>query len=541
MYVTGIDRYQADLMSMEDRIDKDNPVRVIDAFVDVLILNDLGFREEVPEYDPEKPCAKHLRNLGGRPSFKTKDLLKLYLYGYYNRIRSSRMLERECYRNIELYWLIGAITPNYHTIADFRKDHPDALKRVFNAFRKFLLNNELIAGEVIAVDGTKVRAVNSKKRNYNADKVNRHLKYIENKTEEYMKQLDEMDAKETATDDYRIKKEEVQAKIEKLKTNRAFYNNMAAQVAASDDGQVSTTDPDSRSLLIRHNQVEVGYNIQCATDSKNSLIVHFDVTNENDTKALYAVAQSAKYAVEKTDEDTIIVPADTGYHNGGELVKCEINNIITLVPPKDYSQRGAIPTADFLFEKFTYNEEADTYTCPQGETLITTGTWYMKDHGLYHGKKSTQYKVKHYKTTACTTCVMKQYCTKSTRPRLIERSEYQDTVERNNARVKANRELYSKRQQIVEHPFGTIKRAWGYYYTLLKGKDKINGEYALVFTVYNLRRSVSILGVNELIKRLKEFKNTLFKLFFNLTLHKRYWNENFLLVTGYRIGGNTIL
>ena len=541
MYITGINRHQVEMTSMEERIDKDNPVRVIDAFVDVLDLTQLGFVAAVAEYDPAKPSAKYLRNQGGRPSYRTMDLLKLYLYGYYNRIRSSRMLERECYRNIELHWLIGAITPNYHTIADFRKDHPDALKRMFNTFRKFLLTHGLIEGEVIAVDGTKVRAVNSKKRNYNADKVKRQLKYIENKTEEYMKQLDEMDANENASDDDKIKKEEVQAKIEKLKTNRAFYTNMATQVAASDDGQVSTTDPDSRSLLIHHNQIEVGYNIQCATDSKNSLIVHFDVTNQNDTKALYAVAQSAKYAVGKTEEETIMVPADTGYHNGEQLSKCEANKIITIVPPRDYSNRGEIPTVDYLVEKFTYNEEADTYTCPQGETLTTNGNWYKKSHDDHNRKHGTQYMMKHYKTTACTACVMKQYCTSNVRGRMIERSEYQGTVERNNARVKNNRELYSKRQEIVEHPFGTIKRAWGYYYTLLKGKEKVNGEYAIIFTVYNLRRSVSILGVNELIKRLKEFKNTLFNFFYNLTLHKRYWDRNFLSVTRYSIRGNTIL
>ena len=201
MYITGIDRHQADLTSMEDRIDKNNPVRVIDTFVEVLDLGLHGFADHLPEYDRKNPSSKHLRNPGGRPSYRAKDLLKLYLYGYYNKVRSSRRLERECIVNIELHWLIGCLMPNYHTIADFRKDHPDALKRVFNTFRKFLLENGLIAGEMIAVDGTKVRAVNSKKRNYNEDKVKRHLKYIENKTEEYMKQLDEMDAKENTTEE----------------------------------------------------------------------------------------------------------------------------------------------------------------------------------------------------------------------------------------------------------------------------------------------------------------------------------------------------
>lgn len=350
-----------------------------------------------------------------------------------------------------------------------------------------------------------------------------------------------MDTAESAQPDIEIKKQEVKSKIEKLKTSKAFYTDMAVRVAESPDGQVSTTDPESRSLLIHHNQIEVAYNIQCAADSKHSLITHFEVTNENDSKALYPMAQDTKDILQKGEKETLTVLADTGYHNGEQLSQCQAHGITTLVPPRDYSSRGEIPTPDYLFEKFTYNGQEDTYTCPAGKTLTTNGNWYKKDHNAHNRRTSTQYQVKHYKTRACKTCVMKQFCTKNKNGRMIERSEYQDTVDSNNARVKANRKLYSKRQQISEHPFGTIKRSWGYYYTLLKGKEKVNGEHALIFTVYNLRRSVSILGVPELIRRLKAFKKAFFTLFYYMLRHKVYSYQNIFSRTLRTIGGYIFL
>ena len=302
--------------------------------------------------------------------------------------------------------------------------------------------------------------------------------------------------------------------ISKLKDRKQFYDSITERLNKCSDGQVSTTDPESRSMPIHHNQIEVAYNIQCATDDKHCLIVHFEATNENDTKALYAVSQGAKDALEKTEDESITVLADKGYHNGEQLQQCAEANIQTLVANRERSETKDVPTSDYFSEKFKYNKESHTYTCPQGETLKTNGSFYTKDHTAKTRKNSTKYLFQQFKTKACKSCSVKQICTKNKNGRIIDRSQYQDTIDRNNARIVNEKERYLLRQQIVEHPFGTIKRAWGYYFTLLKGKEKVNAEYAIIFTVYNLRRVVTILGVKELLKRLKTFKQRIFYFFY---------------------------
>lgn len=508
------------MQCIEERIAADNAVRVIEALVNALDLTKLNFIRPEPAYKEGEPA--NLPDKGGAPAYHPQDLLKLYLYGYYNRIRSSRLLERECTRNIEVQWLLKELVPNYHTIADFRKDNRKALKGVFKKFTEFLLNNQLLGGETLAADGTKVRAVNAKKKNYNKDKVERHLLSIENKTEEYLKQLDAIDDQENKEDGLAGKMEKLQSKLSKLKDRKVFYETVAKQISQSDEGQVSTTDPESRSMPIHHNQIEVAYNIQCAADDKHYLIVDFEATNENDTKALYNIAQGAKDALHKTAAETITILADKGYHNGEQLHKCEKANIITIVANPERTSAGEVPTPDYMVEKFIYTKESHTYTCPQGETLTTNASWYTKDHTAKTRRKSTKYLFQQFKTKACKTCPVKHLCTKNAIGRIIDRSQYQDTVDRNNARMINQKERYLRRQQIIEHPFGTIKRAWGYYYTLLKGIEKVNAEYAIIFTVYNLRRTVTIYGVKELIKRLNEFKKTVFSFFYFLTLHKTY-------------------
>ena len=248
-YLTGTDRNQISMLCMDELIGDENPVRVIDALVSALNIEQLGFVKPKMEYVENDPAFG--RDKGGRPSYRPEDLLKLYLYGYYNRIRSSRMLERECMRNIEVQWLINGLLPNYHTIADFRKDHRKELKNVFKKFTSFLLNNDLLNGDNVAVDGTKVRAVNAKKNNFNQEKVNRHLEYIENKTEEYFKQLDALDEQENKSDDLPAKMEKLQSKISKLKDRKQFYDSIAERPNKCSDGQVSTTDAESRSMLFQ--------------------------------------------------------------------------------------------------------------------------------------------------------------------------------------------------------------------------------------------------------------------------------------------------
>ena len=471
-------------------ITPDNEVRVIDAFVEVLDMQKLGFRKTIAHE--------------GRPPFHPKTMLKLYLYGYMNRVRSSRRLEKECERNVEVKWLLGNLVPNYHSIADFRNVHSTQFKSVFKLFVLFLREENLLGKKTVGIDGSKFRAVNSKKNNYNEKKIERHLNYIENKASEYMEELDRMDAEEYNTKEKFIRKQDINKKLKQLKERKLNYKEIQKKVDQSDDGQVSTTDAESKALIINKNIVEVSYNAQTAVDDKNNLIVHYEATNKNDAKALHKAAASAKDILQT---ETLTVLADKGYHNGEQLEKCEKDNITTIVANREQPSVKHLEEK-YLVQNFQYNKEEDTYTCPQRHTMRSNGNWYKKNHRSEKRKTGGTTQVKHYKTPHCKNCPVLNQCTKNTRGRgrVIERGQYQDTVDRNNYRMKTQRELYNKRQTICEHPFGTIKRAWGYTYTLLKGLKKVDGEMGLIFTIYNLKRVINILSTQTLIAKLKKWK-----------------------------------
>lgn len=498
-FIQPQDRQQIEMFSLDMKISADNEVRVIDGFVETIEMEKLGFYRRYPS-------GKTLLAEEGRPPFHPKTFLKLYLYGYMNRTRSSRRLERECMLNIEVKWLLGNLIPNYHSIADFRKYYCKQFKSVFRLYVLFLKDNRMTGKSIVAIDGSKYRAVNSKKNNYNKKKVERHLSYIENKAEEYMAELDRIDEEENRENRKHklIRKRDIQAKLEQLKERKFNYELIEKEIEKSDDGQVSTTDPESRALIINKNIVEVSYNVQAAVDDKNNLIIDYEATNKNDSKALAKAAISAKEILAVKE---LTVLADKGYHNGEQLADCEGKGITTLVA---YREQPTVKHLDekYLVENFTYNKEDDTYTCPQGHTMKTNGNWYTKNHRSEKRKSKGTNKVKHYKTPRCKECPVLNQCTKNTRGRgrVIERSEHQDVVDRNNHRIKTQRELYNKRQQICEHPFGTIKRAWGYTYTLLKGLEKVDGEFGIIYTCYNLRRAINILGVARLLKKLKTWK-----------------------------------
>jgi len=430
-HIQGISRNQLQVSSLEDTISADNPVRFMDAFVNLIDLEKIGFQPRVLKTE-------------GRPSFDSKVFLKIYLYGYLNGIRSSRRLEKECLRNIELQWLLEAICPNYHSIADFRKDNPKALKQLFKLFVSFLKDADLISGKTIAIDGTKSRAHNGKKANFNQKKIDKHLQYIEAKTQEYLSALDQNDVQENNTTITNI-----QQKIERLKQNKINYELLEEQLNASGEPQVSTTDADARALLVQGQVVEVSYNIQAAVDSKHNLVVATHTINRNDKNALSAIALEAK---ENLELETFTALVDKGYHNGRELDTCKQNNITTIVAVPDQgksNENGTQP--EYFVSKFTYNKA---------------------DNG-----------------------------------REIDRSQYADAVEENHQRYKENQQLYRKRQEINEHIFGTIKRKWGYNYTDLIGLEKVNGEHSLIMLVYNIKRSINILGVPDLIAKLKTWNS----------------------------------
>lgn len=482
-YLTPKDRFQTRFTSLEEPIDKENPVRFIDAFVDTLELEKLNF------------TVAHVKT-EGRPAFEPKIFLKLYFYGYLNGLRSSRRLERECVRNIELQWLLAGLVPNYHTISDFRKNNPLALKSTFKLFVLFLRDLDLIAGEIVAIDGTKVRASNSKKNNYSPKKIQRHLDYIEAKTNEYLAELDQNDSAEKSAEQVN----KVQDKINRLKTNKIKYEVLQQQLESSNEPQVSTTDADARALLVQGQVVEVSYNMQAAVDQKHNLVIGTHTINKNDRNALSDIAIEAKENIESNGFTALV---DKGYHNGREIQTTQKNDIKTIVAiPEIVNSNEKGTTKEYMVDKFVYHKESDTYTCPEGETLSTKGTWHTKKRD-----ENISYQYKKYRTPACKTCSVQQLCTaKADGRREIERSEYAEAVEINKNNYLNNKELYRKRQEINEHIFGTIKRQWGYNHTNLRGLEKVNGEMALIMTVYNLKRVINIVGMEKLLEKLKTWK-----------------------------------
>jgi len=479
-FIQGKDRHQTYFTTADEQITADNAVRLIDAFVDKLELQKLGFTTTAHQSE-------------GRPPYQPAVLLKLYLYGYLNKIRSSRKLKKECCRNIELQWLMQSLQPNYHTIADFRKVHAKPLQSMFKLYVQFLSDADLLGKTTIGIDGSKFKAVNSKKNNYNQKKIDKHYRFIEDKTAKYLQELDELDQQENVTaDELQLKKEKITEGLAKLKERIIKYDTLQQQLDATTDRQISTTDTDSRSILITKSIVEVAYNTQNAVDDKHNLIVHTEATNTNDGKALHQAAVQAKQNLHLQKEDTLMVLADKGYHTGAELQECQQENMLTHVAYKE--QPGVKHIAnEFLAESFEYDKAADTYTCPAGATLTTLGTWHNKKGEV----GETSYRFKTYRTDACKSCPLKHQCTKLPK-RIVQRSEYQDAVDINDNNIKQNPHYYKRRQCICEHPFGSIKRHWGYTHTLVKGLQKVNGEMNLIMFCYNFMRTKNILGFDNM-------------------------------------------
>jgi radical SAM protein with 4Fe4S-binding SPASM domain len=394
-----------------------------------------------------------------------------------------------------MQWLCGKLVPNYHSIADFRKENPTALRNMFKLYVQFLQDLKLIGAKVVAIDGTKSRAHNSKKNNYSQSKINRHFDYIEKKTNEYLKEMDELDEQDDA-----IKIEELGAKLAHLKESKIRYEQLERQLHECGDTQVSTTDTDSRALLVQGAVVEISYNTQAAVDAKNKLVVATHTINRNDRNALSTIALEAQQNLQKKE---FTVVADKGYHNGREIAKCQDNNINTIVAHAEIvnsNQHGTQPA--YLVDKFKYNKRTDTYTCPAGKILRTQGTWHNKKR---HEKDISRFKK--YRTPECKTCPVRHLCTgKQDERREIERSEYADAVDRNRKNYNNNSKLYRQRQEINEHIFGTIKRKWSYNYTNLIGLEKVNGEWSLIMLVYNMKRTMSLLTMPDLLKKLSAWK-----------------------------------
>lgn len=473
-FINGTNRNQLPLFasSIDDAISQENEIRLIDLFVDSLNLADFGFAFDFVE--------------NGRPAYHPADLLKLFIYGYLNRMRSSRTLEKECSRNIELMWLLKGLVPDHNTIANFRKDNPKAIARVFRATVKIATHFELIGGTLVAGDRTKLRAQNSKKNNFNPSKIERHIAYIDTKLEEYNAAL----AKE---DGDAIEKEIIAKKIQKHTTQKQKYIEYQNTIDTTGVTQISTSDPDSRQIMTRNNISEVAYTVQTVVDALHNIPIDFKVTNENDSKAMGGMLRRTKTILGHNNFTAIY---DKGYHTGSEFDYANNLGIDVLVAIPGVAAHA--PDMAFDVEYFKYDKTTDSYTCPANETLTTNGNWYNKTNG----KSIT--KMKHYKTNACLSCEFFSQCTKNKKGRLVERSQYADLIYENKVRIENNYETYRRRQAIVEHPYGVIKRQWDFYYIMTKKTIKhASADVGLIFSAYNLRRIFNLIDQNLLKQYLK--------------------------------------
>lgn len=472
----GENRNQVFMFSLESAIAPNSFVRVVDAFVDAIDLKSFGFAHVECEEE-------------GRPPYPPSALLKLYLYGYRYGIRTTRKLEREAQTNFEAMWLLSGLRPRYKTIADFRKNHSKAFREVFRRFVCLLKEWDLIEGETVAIDSFKIRGSNSLKNNFNERKLKYHLDYIENQIKEYETLLDANDQEDD--------KKALKKKIEERQEKKAKYEQIKTDLEISGEEQISLTDPDSRSVILHRNIINVGYNIQASSDAKHKLLVEYDTGTVNDTHALAHMAVRTK---ETLGVGHMNVLADKGYHTGVEIGQCIQHGITTYVSPKAPSTKdiGLYPVTSFIYDK-----EQDIYTCPQAKVMHTNGTWHW--HSDKRKDKKGAYRFQRYNTPECKTCTSRHLCTQGkSNGRDIDRSEHAGVIEANAKRVNENPGYYKKRQQITEHQFGTLKRQRGFTFTLVRGKEKVLGEVGLMFIGYNLSRCISVIGAEKLIKALRE-------------------------------------
>ncbi|GAC1488938.1 MAG: IS1182 family transposase [Flavisolibacter sp.] len=411
-------------------------------------------------------------------------------------------MEHACKVNIELWWLLKGLTPSFRSIAYFRKENSAALKAAFRFFVIMLQDLGLIEGETIAIDSFKLRAQNNIRKNYNQSKSDRHIDYIDTKIEQYQQELEKADASEKA---------ELKEKIKRQRQRKQKYEKLEEQLANSGDRQISATDPEARAMRANNNGTDVGYLIQTATDAKHNLFVHADATGEvNDKRALAPMAMEIKHLLDVKGYKLL---SDAGYATGDQFKQCKANGIETYCAPMPSTapSNDCIPTSEFV-----YDIQRDCYICPSGKVM---------NRSVGNGTSRAHYKAFIYKTTACSTCSIRQDCTKNKIGRVIERTEYQDVIDENRERVFANKDYYKLRQQIIEHQFGIFKRQWGFTYTLLKGRIKVLSEVHLMMTIYNLTRVIGILGIDVLKKRLKSLFASLLAYMVNVKL-KLEQNEN---------------
>ena len=481
-YVEGLSRNQTFLLpkTIEQYVEPDNPARFIDAYVNTLNMEKLGFTHSTPQ------------DLG-RPSYNPKDLCKLYLYGGLNHIRSSRKLERECKTNLEAMWLLKGLAPDFKTIADFRKDNPSAISALFKDFVAFLKELSLYGAKQVTVDGTKLRAVNSNDKAFTQRALAKRIKVMEKSVKHYLEELDAAD-KQEASDEQQAGSEvgqeakafevdKLAALLEKKEKSEAILDKMQK----SGQKEVALTDPDCRQMM-NHGRVETCYNMQAAVDAKNHLIVNYLVSNEaSDLNQLSGLAINAKETLGVEEIDCI---SDKGYYDFEQIKQCVDNRVTPYVAVKRSGSGGSLISPEFTADKFRYDKTVDVYVCPAGQPLY----FYCRK---FHERMDRRiYKCQKGVCSSCEFFMTK--CTSNKEGRVIWRWVHEGVVDDLRERMRLHPEVMGERKKVVEHTFGTLKRAFGAPYLLLKGLRKVSGEVGLLLFSYNLRRALNILGVEAL-------------------------------------------
>ncbi len=475
-FIEGVDRGQSTLFPecLEDWIDEDNPVRVIDVFVDELDLRALGFDRAEPEAT-------------GRPGYHPAVLLKLYIYGYLNRVQSSRRLEREAGRNVEVMWLTNRLAPDHKTIADFRKDNGPAIRKVCARFVALCRQFGLLAAAAVAVDGSKFKAVNNRDRNFTQAKMQRRMEQIEKSVARYLDQLDSADRQEPSQA-RSMKITRLTEKVAKLREEMQRLEALEARRLAAPDQQISLTDPDARSMATSgRGSGVVGYNVQAAVDTEHHLIVAHDVINVgNDRAQLASISTKAKAVLEVEKLDVV---ADRGTFSSEEILACDRAGITVTLPKPLTSTAKA--RGRFGKQDFRYIIDEDVYICPAGERL--TYRFTREEHGLA---------IRRYWTTACAGCAIKDRCTPG-RERRISRWEHEAVLDAVQRRLDENPQAMRQRRETVEHPFGTIKAWMGATHFLMKRLRNVRTEMALSVLAYNLTRVMNIIGIRPLLAAIR--------------------------------------
>ena len=464
-FIEGENRYQSTLFpeQVDDFVDEDSVVRVIDVFIDRLDISGLGFKAEAAET--------------GRPGYHPRTMLKIYVYGYLNRVHSSRRLEREAKRNVELMWLTSRLAPDFKTIADFRKDNGEAIRLVCREFVMLCRKLNLL-GDTLAIDGSKFKAVNNRDKNFTRTKMKRRLAEVEASIERYLGKLDNAD-RSAPPEDTRTLKDKIAALTEEMDRLKKFEVRMLE----TPDQQLSLTDPDARSMRHRGSGI-VGYNVQTAVDTEHHLIAVHEVTNVGSDRR--QLTRMGKHAKAELQADSLTVLADAGYYNGDELRSCEDHNITAYVPHSATSHNKA--KGQFDRSEFRYIAADDEYECPAGERLIHRFTRMEKDK-----------EIRRYWSSACPACPIRAQCTTG-KNRRVSRWVHEAVVERAAARLAAKPDAMKIRRATVEHPYGTLKAWMGSTHFLTKTLDHVSTEMSLHVLAYNMKRVINLIGTKRLLE-----------------------------------------